>query len=260
MAEVLVQTRKARDVGYLILDDAEALNALSPPMAEQFVKAIEVLDRDCRAIVLTGAGKAFCAGARLSKDIQPADSNYDAGAPLEAYFHPMISSVARTKVPVIAAVNGVAAGGGIGLVLGCDLVVVSKTARFIPAFMELGLVPDCGVSQTLVEIIGRFRAAQLLMFGETLSALEAQALGLANYIIDPDDFEGKVDQIAQSVARGPTTAYALTKQLLRAAATDSVLRALERERLAQREAGKTEDHVEGLSAFLERRPPEFTGQ
>ena len=251
---------KRRDkVGNIILNDPDALNALSPIMSNEFISGVGILEKKCHVIIVTGMGRAFCAGASLTSEMNPSDKTYDAGAVLEQFLHPMIARIAKSKVPIIAAVNGVAAGGGMALALNCDMVIASEKARFVPAFSSIGLVPDCGISQALVQVVGRLRATEILLRNVSISASEAFRLGLINHIFDQTGFESETHKIASEIANGPTEAYRLTRELLRNAEASELDETLNRECAAQRLAGKTADHAEGLSAFLGRRSPRFTG-
>jgi len=247
-------------IGRIWLEDEPAFNALSPEMASELRDALAAMERTSRAIVLSGSGRAFSAGAKLSEQMIPQGPDHDAGLLLETDYHPLIMQMARLQVPVVVGVNGIAAGGGMALALSGDIIVASSKARFVPAFSGIGLVPDCGVSAVLMNTVGRARASELLMLGDTLSADQAAELGLINRIVEPGSLEDEVMAIAARLAEGPTRALALTKRLLWDAMGSDLSSALPRERAGQRDAGRTADHAEGVRAFLDKRPPAFAGR
>lgn len=250
-------------VAVCTLDRPDVLNAFDDRLGHGLVgdvqKAAE--DESVRCIVVTGAGKAFSAG----EDLAALSADYDAGsAPdlghiLRDRYVPLIQAVRGAPKPVVAAVNGVAAGAGASLALACDVRIVSDRARFILAFVNVGLVPDSGALWFLARTIGAARAWQLAASGRPLGAEEALELGLADEVVPVDDFERTWRERAQTLASGPTRAYGLIKELLGAAGDLSLDAYLEREAEAQTAAGKTRDHLEGVRAFLEKRPPGFRG-
>ncbi len=262
---MIAQTRFIRvdrcdAIGRIWLDDEPAFNALSPEMASELQDALAAMEQACRVIVLSGTGRAFSAGAKLSEQLIPQGPDHDAGLPLEAHYHPLIRQISRLQVPVVVGVNGIAAGGGMALALSGDIVVASSKARFVPAFSGIGLVPDCGLSAVLANTLGRVRASELLMLGDALSAERAAELGLVNRVVEPGVLDGELMAIAARLAEGPTRALALTRRLLWDAMGSDLDSALSRERAGQRDAGRTADHAEGVRAFLDKRPPIFTGR
>ena len=209
-----------------------------------------------RAVVLTGAGRGFCSGA----DLRAGASERDFRRRLTSEYNPLVRAIRDLPKPVIAAVNGVAAGAGVSLALACDLVYASEEARFIQAFVRIGLVPDSGYTRTLVRTLGRHRAAQLIFTGEPLSAVEAHAAGLVNVVVAGDDLAATVAEAARRLATGPTRAIGYAKRLINHAEDASLDESLEAEAAIQSLAGRTDDHAEGLAAFGEKREPGFVGR
>jgi 2-(1,2-epoxy-1,2-dihydrophenyl)acetyl-CoA isomerase len=246
-------------VATLTLDRPEALNALTVPVKVALRQAFESLsaDRAVRAVILTGAGRAFCAGQDLAEREQP-----DA-APLEAEvrdrYNPIIRAIRSMGQPVIAAVNGVAAGAGASLALACDLSICAEEARFVLAFGRIGLVPDSGATWFLPRIVGPAKAAELALVGDQVDATEALRLGLVSRVVPADRLLVEARALAERIAEGAPLAMALTKEALQRSATITLDEALEGEAKLQGIAGASRDHAEGLAAFREKRPPRFTG-
>lgn len=239
-------------VGTIVLDDPATANALDEAMLHRLAAALAELERRCGAIVLTGSGTMFCAGARLTDAAIPAGPDHDAGAPLERAWHPLIRQIAALKVPLVVGVNGVAAGGGMALALSGDLVVASERARFVPAFSSVGLVPDCGASRLLVRGLGRVRAARILLLGERFDANFALEHGLVSAVTAPDRLEAETMALARRLADGPRLALGLTRQLLWQAEDRSLDAILHAEREAQRLAGSDPAHAAALARFLKK--------
>jgi 2-(1,2-epoxy-1,2-dihydrophenyl)acetyl-CoA isomerase len=246
-------------VATLTLDRPEALNALTVPVKVALRQAFESLsaDRAVRAVILTGAGRAFCAGQDLAEREQP-----DA-APLEAEvrdrYNPIIRAIRSMGQPVMAAVNGVAAGAGASLALACDLRICAEEARFVLAFGRIGLVPDSGATWFLPRIVGPAKAAELALVGDQVDATEALRLGLVSHVVPADRLLVEARALAERIAEGAPLAMALTKEALQRSATITLDEALEGEAKLQGIAGASRDHAEGLAAFREKRPPRFTG-
>lgn len=263
MSYETIQLEMRGSVCVLTLNRPERLNALNVQVGNDFKAAIsEALDRGARAIVLTGAGRAFCAGGDLREmqEIAKKDGRVEAffDEPLRV-LNEAILLIRKTPVPFIAAVNGVASGGGCNLALACDLVVAAESAKFNQAFIKIGLTPDCGATFILPRLVGWKRATELLFTGELISAQAAAEMGMINSVSPDDELMNKAMGMAEKLAQAPTAAIAQIKMLLEASAINDYGGQLDLERKTQIESGKTKDFVEGVSAFLEKRPPRFVG-
>jgi 2-(1,2-epoxy-1,2-dihydrophenyl)acetyl-CoA isomerase len=242
----------------LTLNRPDALNALTAELRRELLGAVRTAarDADVRAVVITGAGRAFCAGA----DLRAGSGEREFRRVLTAEYNPLIEAIRALPKPVVAAVNGVAAGAGVSLALAADLVVASEDARFVPAFGRIGLVPDSGLTRTLVRAIGRHRAFEILMGERQLSAAEAHAAGLVAAVVPPDRLADASRELAERLASGPTRAIGLTKRLIADAEDATLAESLAAEAALQDVAGRTEDHAEGVAAFAEKRDPAFRGR
>jgi 2-(1,2-epoxy-1,2-dihydrophenyl)acetyl-CoA isomerase len=242
----------------LTLNRPEALNALNAELRKGLLSAIRGASRDdaVRAVVITGAGRGFCAGA----DLRGGDAERDFRAVLTAEYNPLIAAVRGLSKPVVSAVNGVAAGAGFSLALAGDLVVAAEDARFVPAFGRIGLVPDSGLARTLVRALGRHRAFEILTGERQLNAGEAAAVGLVHSVVPSDGLAAAAAELAGRLAAGPTVGIGLTKRLLNAAEDATLAEALDAEAALQALAGRTDDHAEGVAAFTEKREPTFRGR
>ncbi|HEY8170148.1 MAG TPA: enoyl-CoA hydratase-related protein [Candidatus Limnocylindria bacterium] len=242
----------------LTLNRPDALNALNAELRAGLLAAFKAASRDpaTRAVVLTGAGRAFCAGA----DLRGSDAERDFRAVLTAEYNPLIEAIRTIPKPVVAAVNGVAAGAGFSLAMAADLVVVAAEARFVPAFARIGLVPDSGLARTLVRAVGRHRAFAILVDGGQLGADEAQALGLVTAVVASAQLMATAGELARRLGEGPTAGIGFTKRLLNAAEDATLSESLETEAALQALAGRTDDHAEGIAAFAEKRDPAFGGR
>jgi 2-(1,2-epoxy-1,2-dihydrophenyl)acetyl-CoA isomerase len=247
----------------LTLNRPERLNALTVAVAKDFKAAVhEALEGGARVIVLTGAGRAFSAGGDLREmqEIASRDGRVEAffDEPLRV-LNESILLIRETPVPFIAAVNGVASGGGCNLALACDLVIAAESAKFNQAFIKIGLVPDCGGTFILPRLVGWRRAAELMFTGELIAAQRAAEMGMINSVATDGELMSQVMAMAEKLASAPTAALGRIKQLLDASATNDWPGQLDLERRMQIESGKTEDFGEGVAAFLEKRPPRFVG-
>jgi 2-(1,2-epoxy-1,2-dihydrophenyl)acetyl-CoA isomerase len=242
----------------ITLDRPDALNALTSDLRRRLRGALNQARKDdaVRAVVVTGAGRAFCAGA----DLKAGAGERQFRAILEAEYNPLIRAIRELPKPVISAVNGVAAGAGVSLALAGDLVLAADSASFAPAFHRIALVPDSGLARTLVRALGRHRAIAILTGPDPLSATEAHALGLVAEVVPADELPEAAKGWAGRLAAGPTRTFGYTKRLLNAAEDDELPAALAREAALQELAGRTDDHVEGIAAFAEKRAPRFTGR
>ena len=255
-SEVLVAHEGA--VQTITLNRPDVLNALDLATHEALAAALtRSRDDDVRAVVLTGAGRGFCVG----QDVSAFPSDPEAvGDLLRRYFNPAVRALRELPKPVIAAVNGPAAGAGLALALACDLRVASDSAALVPAFLGIGLVPDSGLTHTLPRVIGPAAAFDWLVSGRRIGADEALAMGLVNQVVPNAELGPCVAQLAADLAARPTVAIGLTKQLIDQSAGRSLEDQLDQEARAQTVAAAGEDFAEGVAAFLEKRPPRFTGR
>jgi 2-(1,2-epoxy-1,2-dihydrophenyl)acetyl-CoA isomerase len=245
-------------VATLTLNRPDALNALNAELRRELSAAIKAAARDdaTRAVVITGAGRGFCSGA----DLRGGSGERDFRAVLTAEYKPLIAAIRGLPKPVVAAVNGVAAGAGVSLALAADLVIASDEARFVPAFHRIGLVPDSGLARVLVRSVGRHRAFEILMGERQLGAEDARDLGLVAAVVPAERLADAARELGQRLAAGPTVGIGLTKRLLNAAEDATLADLLAMEADLQALAGRTDDHAEGVAAFGEKRDPQFTGR
>ncbi|MDK4705675.1 2-(1,2-epoxy-1,2-dihydrophenyl)acetyl-CoA isomerase PaaG [Rhizobium sp. CNPSo 4062] len=216
-------------------------------------------DGDVRAVLLTGAGRGFSAGQDLG-DRDPRKGAPDLGHTIETFYNPLLRLIRSLEKPVICAVNGVAAGAGANIAFACDITLAARSARFIQAFAKIGLVPDSGGTWNLPRLIGEARAKALALTAEPLDAETAASWGLIWRVVDDDKLMDEAKALAIRLASGPTKGLGLTKRAIQAAATNSLDDQLDLERDLQREAGRSADYAEGVTAFLEKRKPEFKGR
>jgi 2-(1,2-epoxy-1,2-dihydrophenyl)acetyl-CoA isomerase len=254
---IFVETRPGYRV--ITLNRPDRLNALTVEMADALSAAIEdaAADESCRALMLTGAGRGFCAGQDLNA-IVGADPD-DIEELLDRY-HPLIERIQELPLPVVAAVNGVAAGAGANLALACDIVLAARSATFVQAFARIGLIPDCGGTWLLPRLVGLARARALMMLAEPLPAAAAAEWGMIWQAVDDDRLMAEAHALTARLAAGPTVALGLIKQALGEDADESLAGQLDFERDLQIEAAETPDHAEGVRAFLDKRAPVFTGR
>lgn len=248
------------DVARITLSDTASLNAVTVAMGHELLAALDRAGRDARAILLTGAGRAFCSGAKLNgPDIALDDPLRDIGAGLDSPYNPIILAMRGTEIPIVTAVRGAAAGIGCAIALAGDLVIASETAYFLQAFSNIGLVPDGGSSYLLSRAAGRVRAMEMMLLGERVPAARALDWGLINRVVADDALDAEALALANRLAQGPRSLGMIKRQAWRAldASFETVLAD---ERNAQRAAGRSADGAEGIASFLEKRPPRFTGQ
>ncbi|MET8980633.1 enoyl-CoA hydratase-related protein [Streptomyces sp. NPDC004539] len=246
----------------MTLNRPEALNALAPAQRDAVIRMLEAASADpgVRVVVLTGTGRGFCAGADLRGGAGRGVLPGDVARTLRVGAQRLVGAVLDCEKPVIAAVNGTAAGLGAHLALACDLVLAAESARFIEVFVRRGLVPDGGGAYLLPRLIGAHRAKELMFFGDSLSASEAERLGLVNRVVADGELAKTAQEWAARLAVGPTRSLALTKQLVNASLDSDRATAFAAEAAAQEINMTTEDAREGLRAFVERRGPEFRGR
>jgi 2-(1,2-epoxy-1,2-dihydrophenyl)acetyl-CoA isomerase len=257
MADLRVEV--VAGVATLTLDRPDALNSLTVPLKEALIRAFADIAADpaVRVVILTGAGRAFCAGQDLRERLEP-----DA-APLATEirdrYNPLIRSIRDLPKPVIAAVNGVAAGAGASLAFAADIRIASDAASFVLAFGRVGLIPDSGATWLLQRLVGASKAAELALTTEPLSAADAERFGLVSRVVPAAELTDEARALASRLASLAPRALALTKQAFRSAAESTFDDALELEADLQGQAGETADHREGIAAFIEKRPPNFRG-
>lgn len=255
----------AERVAVLTLNRPDRLNSFNDRMHQEVRAALDLIeagrhDGSVRVLVLTGAGRGFCAGQDLSdRSVAPGEAAPDLGASVEKNYKPLVLRLRALEMPVIAAVNGVAAGAGANLALACDLVFAARSASFIQAFSKLGLIPDTGGTWILPRLLGPARALGLTLLGEKLPAEQAEAWGLIWKCVDDDALMPTVLALASRLAQGPTFGYAQTKRAIWASSTQDFEAQLDLERDLMSVCGRSEDYREGVAAFIEKRDPLFKG-
>ncbi|MED2974029.1 enoyl-CoA hydratase-related protein [Fictibacillus sp. B-59209] len=252
---IMYETRAG--VAWITLNRPDKLNAFTRVMHKEMLSALKTAgkDEEVRAVVITGAGRAFCSGQDLGGSDNP-----DYGEVLRQGYNPMVQALVSIEKPVIAAVNGVAAGAGMSLALACDFRVASDKASFIEAFIHVGLVPDSGNLYFLPRLVGHAKAMELAVLGEKISAEQAKELGLVTKVVSDEVFVQEVETFAVRLANMPTKAIGLIKRYMNKSWESDLNEVLEYEALAQKTAGSTQDHKEGVTAFMEKRKPVFTGK
>lgn len=242
----------------LTLNRPDALNALNTTLRRELLAALTAARKDdaTRAVVITGAGRGFCAGA----DLRGGTEEREFRRVISTEYNPLIEAIRTLPKPVIASVNGVAAGAGVSLALAADLVVAAEDARFVPAFNRIGLVPDSGLTRTLVRSLGRHRALEILLGERQLGADDAHAAGLVAAVVPAERLAEATRDLATRLANGPTRGIGLTKRLINAAEDVTLAEGLAAEADLQELAGRTEDHAEGVAAFGDKRDPRFQGR
>ncbi len=245
---------------YITLNRPDKYNSGTQEMAFAFHKALDKArdNDDVRAVYITGAGKAFCAGQDLGEIVDP--NGLELPLIVKDHYNPTVERIRNLNKPVVAAVNGVAAGAGANIALACDVVVASEGASFIQAFSKIGLIPDSGGTFTLPRLIGLQRASALMMLGDKVSAADALQMGMLYKVFPIDTFVEESKKIVQKLAKMPTKALGMTKILLNESIKNSLKQQLELEGRYQELASHTEDYKEGVDAFLEKRKPTFKGK
>jgi 2-(1,2-epoxy-1,2-dihydrophenyl)acetyl-CoA isomerase len=254
---------KTDGVATITLNRPDKLNTFTTEMHGELKTALDDVKQDgsIRVLVLTGAGRAFCAGQDLSdRAVAPGGEAPDLGASLDTLYNPLVRTLRTLEMPVISAVNGAAAGAGANVALAADIVLAARSASFIQAFCKLGLVPDSGGTYTLPRLVGRARAMGLALLGDKLPADRAEEIGLIWKVVDDDDLMTEAMALAKHLATQPTKGLAMIKQAINASLGNDLDTQLDLERDLQRVAGRTADYQEGVNAFLEKRPPKFQGK
>jgi 2-(1,2-epoxy-1,2-dihydrophenyl)acetyl-CoA isomerase len=250
-------------VTVITLNRPDRLNAFNGAVLDGLMQAFLACRDDdaCRAVIVTGAGRGFCAGQDLTaREIAVTGDRPDLGAGLESAYNPLILLMRDMDKPIISAVNGIAVGAGANFALAADFVVAARSAAFLQAFARIGLIPDAGGTWWLTHHLGEPRAKALAMLAEPLPAEQAAEWGLIHKVVDDDKLMEEAQGLARRLAAGPTRAYALTKRAIHAASRNALETQLVLERELQREAGYSDDFIEGVSAFLEKRPAKFSGR
>lgn len=240
----------------------EKLNSFTATMHAELRDALDQVERsDARVLVLTGAGRGFCAGQDLGdRAVAPGAAPVDLGESITRHYGPLVLRLRALPMPVIAAVNGVAAGAGANIALACDLVIAARSATFVQAFSRIGLIPDCGGTWTLPRLVGPARALGLALLGDKLAAEQAAEWGLIWRCVDDADFTAEVDALAARLAEAPTRALARTKEAVWGSGARTLAEQLALEATLQRELGASEDYREGVAAFSAKRTPQFRGR
>jgi 2-(1,2-epoxy-1,2-dihydrophenyl)acetyl-CoA isomerase len=250
----------AAGVGKITMTRPDSLNALTPLMLDEMRDAVTHLPhKGARCLLLMGEGRGFSSGADLASG-SGGGLPEDVGLALERHFNPLMEAIAAAPVPVVAAVNGPAAGAGASLALMADIVLAARSAYFLQAFVNIGLVPDAGATWLLPRLVGRARAMEMMMLGERIPAQKAAEWGMIARVVEDEELEAEAMLLATTLARGPTRALGLIRRLARDAEQLSLTDALAAERIAQREAGRTDDFKQAVFAFLQKRQPTFEGR
>ncbi|MBN8929598.1 MAG: 2-(1,2-epoxy-1,2-dihydrophenyl)acetyl-CoA isomerase [Rhodospirillales bacterium 69-11] len=256
--DILVETQDGWR--QLTLNRPDKLNAVNEAMLTHLLRAIDEAEADagCRALLLTGAGRGFCAGQELGPSLTPGPNGPpDLETLAGTYHHEVVRRLRDSRLPVVCAVNGVAAGAGASFALACDVVLAARGAKFVQAFVKIGLVPDSGASFFLTRTIGEARARALALLGDAVSAEQAEQWGMIWKAVDDGALMSEATALTARLAQGPAESHAMIKQMFAAAATNDLSAQLDLEAALQGKAGRTEDYAEGVRAFQEKRPPRF---
>lgn len=246
------------NIATIVLNRPAAYNAFTERMNMEIGKVLKqaTMDEAVTCIVITGNGKAFCSG----QDLADVDEHTNHAEFLKNRYHPMLKQLKETPKPVIAAINGIAAGAGMSLALACDFRVMKNTAKFVSAFMNIGLVPDSGFLYQLPRMVGYAKALEIATLGKPIIAEEALEIGLITAVLDEEEWEAEMGEFASRIASLPTKSFSLIKRYMLSSMHTSYETFLEQEAFAQRIAGLSQDHKEGLQAFMEKRKPNFVGK
>jgi 2-(1,2-epoxy-1,2-dihydrophenyl)acetyl-CoA isomerase len=257
---VLVDRREGYRV--LTLNRPQRLNAFTIPMHQVLAAAITEAEQDktCRALLITGAGRAFCTGQDLNERVLPSGEVVVPGEALEKYYNPLVLKLRSLPFPVVAAVNGTAAGAGCNIALACDIVLAARSATFLQAFAKLGLVPDAGGTWLLPRLVGQARARGLALLAEPLSAEKAEQWGLIWRVVDDAALMSEAEKLCTHFSSAPTFGLGMIKRVFDAAEDNDLKTQLDLERQSQREAGSHPNYAEGVKAFLGKRKPNFSGE
>jgi 2-(1,2-epoxy-1,2-dihydrophenyl)acetyl-CoA isomerase len=259
-APILVERRAGYRV--ITLNRPDRLNAFNEAMLQALRSGLEAAEADetCRALLLTGKGRGFCAGQDLNDRLAKPGETLVLGAALETHYNPLVRKLRSLPFPVVAAVNGVAAGAGCNIALACDIVLAARSASFVQAFARIGLIPDSGGTWLLPRLIGDARARGMALLAEPLAAEKAESWGLIWKCVDDTSLVAETQKLCEHFASAPTQGLALIKRALNASAGNTLDAQLDLERDLQRAAGMTPDYAEGVRAFMEKRKPNFIGR
>jgi len=257
MSSILFQVRDA--IAHITLNRPEKLNSFNREMSLLMQQRLDdCMQAEVRCVYITGAGKAFSAGQDLAEVTDPHGPNFD--VILSEHYNPIVSRIRALQKPVVAAVNGVAAGAGANIALCCDIIVASASASFLQAFSKIGLIPDSGGTHTLPRLIGWQKASALMMLGEKVPAEEAERIGMIYKVFPDEQFNEQSIRIAATLAQMPTRGLALTKEALFVSISNSFENQLRDEDILQKRASATKDYQEGVNAFINKRQPKFIGE
>lgn len=250
------------NVAKLVLNRPDKLNSFTTQMHQEVREAFKLIKKDnsIRCLLITGNGRGFCAGQDLSdRDVDPDAEVPDLGESIDKNYNPLLRSIVNMEMPVICAVNGVAAGAGANIAFACDIVLAAKSASFIQAFCKIGLVPDSGGTWTLPRLVGRTRAMALAMLGDKVPAEKAEQWGMIWKCYEDDELQAEAEKLAVYLATQPTKGLSYIKRAINESSTNTFDEQLDLERDLQRLAGRTDDYREGVNAFMNKRSPEFKG-
>ncbi|MHA1523017.1 MAG: enoyl-CoA hydratase-related protein [Alphaproteobacteria bacterium] len=260
METKLLETQMRGAVLEVTLNRPSKLNALTRDLLRQLLGVFESLEHDVRAVLLTGSGRGFCAGQDLSEFGAPANVAPQVARSLDEFYHPLIQAIGRARVPVVAALNGLASGAGTSLALACDMVIAGEAAQIDLGFSAMGLVPDCGATHIVPRLVGRARAAGLMLLGEPISGAQAAQWGLIWRAVPDENLMKEAREIAQKLAGGAGVSHRLIKQALRKSGENTLAAQLDLERDLQVQAAKTRDFARAVEAFKAKTKPEFEGR
>jgi len=263
MSQSSILYEKQQGVAIVTLNRPDKLNAFTEAMHQALVLTLDIIDKDdnIRCLLLTGAGRGFCAGQDLGdRATHPGGEKPDLGATIGKYYNPLIKRLHGSKIPTVCAVNGVAAGAGANIALACDIVIAADSAKFVEVFANIGLLPDSGGTYHLPRHVGLARALGLSLLATPLKADKAKDWGLIWEVCAADDLMAEALKLADNLANKPPTGLALNRAALRASFNNTIDQQLELERLSMQKCGFTDDYAEAVSAFMEKRKPKFTGQ
>jgi 2-(1,2-epoxy-1,2-dihydrophenyl)acetyl-CoA isomerase len=259
MAYETIEFKQAGGIARLILNRPDRLNSFTAQMHEEVAHALSQID-DARVLVITGAGRGFCAGQDLGDRAVAPGQAVDIGESVEKRYNPLVRRIVTLPFPVIARVNGVAAGAGANIALACDIVIAARSAKFIQSFASIGLIPDSGGTWVLPRLVGQARALGLALTAEPLPAEKAAEWGLIWKAVEDEALDTEVDALAERFAAAPTRGLARIKKMIRESWSHSLDEELDLQRDAMRELGYSDDYREGVAAFMEKRKPNFTGK